>query len=166
VLNSSKNKKLILLVLLIIVWFQGKPFAQHDTLYPPFPNHSSIGFIDSIVIQLYSVDDSVDIFYTLNGETPTISSTRYSAPIVIRETSTLKGVCVKHGVVSGLMTQKYTKKSLGIVPLNKGYQIVKTDQSQSRFDFLGRFVREKPPLQPLLSSYQDGENYYMVFMAL
>ena len=50
-----------------------------------------------------------DIYYTLDGNTPTTASTKYTGPISISETKTLKAFAVKEGMnSSAVTTAEYT----------------------------------------------------------
>ncbi len=48
------------------------------------------------------------IYYTLDGTTPTTSSTRYTQPLTISETTTVKAIAVSDGEESATATAKYT----------------------------------------------------------
>lgn len=49
------------------------------------------------------------IYYTLNGNTPTTSSTQYSSPITLSEACTIKAIAVKSGMTnSAVASQSYT----------------------------------------------------------
>ena len=51
------------------------------------------------------------IYYTLDGSTPTASSTLYSAPITLSDTTTVKAIAIKDGVSSSVTSRTYTKGS-------------------------------------------------------
>ena len=51
------------------------------------------------------------IYYTLDGSTPTASSTLYSAPITLSDTTTVKAIAIKDGVSSSVTSRTYTKSS-------------------------------------------------------
>lgn len=53
------------------------------------------------------------IYYTLDGSTPTASSEPYLRPIVLSATTTVKAVAVKEGVVSDVCSATYVKMDLG-----------------------------------------------------
>jgi PKD repeat protein len=56
-----------------------------------------------------NLDTGVDIYYTLNGDTPTTSSTLYTGPISIGATATLKFIAVDDaGNISDVQTEVYT----------------------------------------------------------
>ncbi|MEI8364730.1 MAG: chitobiase/beta-hexosaminidase C-terminal domain-containing protein, partial [archaeon] len=61
-------------------------------------------------VSLSSITSGTSIYYTLDGSTPTTSSTLYSAtPIAISSTTILKAIAVKSGYnPSEIMTEKYT----------------------------------------------------------
>ena len=60
------------------------------------------------VVRLSCDDPNADIHYTLNGSTPTQSSTRYtSSGIIIEADCTVKAIAYKDGKSGGVMTEKY-----------------------------------------------------------
>ena len=54
---------------------------------------------------------STSIYYTLDGSTPTTSSSLYTGPIAINYTTTLKAICVNNGVSSSVTSATYTLDS-------------------------------------------------------
>lgn len=52
--------------------------------------------------------EGATIYYTLDGTTPTASSTAYSEPLTISQTTTVKAIAVKDGEESEVSTAKYT----------------------------------------------------------
>ena len=66
-------------------------------------------------IELSTTTKDADIYYTTDGTTPTVKSTKYTKAISVSKTSTLKAIAVLSGVlVSDVMSVDYTiKKSSG-----------------------------------------------------
>lgn len=63
----------------------------------------------SVTLKTGTVD--ADIYYTTDGSTPTVNSTKYTKAISITKTSTLKAIAVKKGVLaSAVMSVEYTIK--------------------------------------------------------
>ena len=57
--------------------------------------------------------DGADIYYTLNGSTPSKSSIKYTSPVTINEVCTLKAIAYKDGYeTSEVLTEKYTVKKI------------------------------------------------------
>lgn len=50
--------------------------------------------------------DGVDVYYTINGDTPTENSSKYTAPFTITETTTVKAIAVKNGLKSLVTTKE------------------------------------------------------------
>lgn len=62
-------------------------------------------------VALTTATKDAEIYYTTDGSTPTAKSTKYTKEITVSQTSTLKAVAVKNGVVSkNVLTVEYTIK--------------------------------------------------------
>ncbi|OIP82721.1 MAG: hypothetical protein AUK44_07030 [Porphyromonadaceae bacterium CG2_30_38_12] len=60
-------------------------------------------------VSLATSTDGATIYYTANGDAPTVSSTLYSSPIAVNSTTTLKAIAVKSGLDNSLVsTAAYT----------------------------------------------------------
>lgn len=58
-----------------------------------------------------SAESGAEIRYTTDGTTPTASSTLYSAPITLTDTTTVKAIALKNGLNSSVATKVFTKSS-------------------------------------------------------
>lgn len=69
-------------------------------------------FTESTQVSM-SAESGAQIRYTTDGSTPTASSTLYSAPITLTETTTVKAIAIKDGVSSSVTSRTYTKGGNG-----------------------------------------------------
>ena len=69
-------------------------------------------FTESTQVSM-SAESGAEIRYTLDGSTPTSSSTLYSAPVTLSDTTTVKAIAIKDGVSSSVTSRTYTKTSGG-----------------------------------------------------
>ena len=67
-----------------------------------------VNFVSSTTVTI-SHDDADHIYYTINGSTPTTSSTEYSAPFPLTNTTTVKAIAVKGSVSSDVVSKTFTK---------------------------------------------------------
>lgn len=58
-----------------------------------------------------TAESGAEIRYTTDGTTPTASSTLYSAPITLTDTTTVKAIALKNGLNSSVATKVFTKSS-------------------------------------------------------
>lgn len=66
-------------------------------------------FDGSTYVSLACETEGATIYYTQNGDTPTVESAIYSVPISITSTTTIKAIAVKDGVESAVATQEFVK---------------------------------------------------------
>ena len=74
-----------------------------------------------VVFSFNETDESLptQIRYTTNGEDPTISSTLYTEPIIVEETTTIKAIsCDEEGLYSGIKSLTLTKVPVYTVTLS------------------------------------------------
>jgi hypothetical protein len=66
-------------------------------------------YTSQVIVTLASATEGAAIYYTTNGNTPTVNSTRYTGPITITQTATLKAVAVMSDMEnSDIMAETYT----------------------------------------------------------
>ena len=67
-------------------------------------------FSDSTTVSL-SGPDGADIYYTLDGSTPTSESTMYTEEFGLSETTTVKSIAILNGVSSEVASKTFTKNA-------------------------------------------------------
>lgn len=67
-------------------------------------------FTESTQVSM-SAESGAEIRYTTDGSTPTASSSLYSAPITLTDTTTVKAIAIKDGVSSAVTSRVYTKSA-------------------------------------------------------
>lgn len=70
-----------------------------------------VAFLDSTTISLKAPLENMTIYYTTNGDTPTKSSTKYTAPFSISETTTLKTRAFRGDLASEIKSAVIEKQS-------------------------------------------------------
>jgi len=68
--------------------------------------------------------EGADIYYTVDGTDPTTSSTKYTTPITVSQTTTIKAVAALNGETSEVATAKYTISDTASDPNTKTFQLV------------------------------------------
>ncbi len=77
------------------------------------------------------------IYYTLDGTAPTTSSTRYTQPLTISETTTAKAIAVSDGEESATATAKYTIGATASDPDTKTFRLVSSvDELESGMRYI------------------------------
>ena len=85
------------------------PSPAPDTLAAPTISGNTT-FSESTEVSI-SAADGAEIRYTLDGSTPTASSTLYSEPFTVTETTSVKAVAVKDGQTSEVASKTFVKSS-------------------------------------------------------
>ncbi len=85
----------------------------------PFTGPASGSYVESPVITLASPTPGAVIYYTLDGSTPTTSSLRYSKPIVITQTTTIRSIAI----APGFRPSEVATASFAIQPKSTPYRI-------------------------------------------
>lgn len=64
---------------------------------------------DTLSVTLATSTEGADIYYTTDGTTPTMQSTKYSEAISLTGTATINAIAVKVGMIPSVFTATYTK---------------------------------------------------------
>ena len=81
--------------------------SQSESLAAPTISGKT-SFTDSTTVSL-SGPDGADIYYTLDGSTPTAESTMYTEEFGLSDTTTVKAVAIKDGQSSQVVSKTFTK---------------------------------------------------------
>ena len=73
--------------------------------------NKKIAFVDSAIIKLSVAMTDSDIYYTADGSEPTMESTLYRKPIVIKNNCEIKAIACKGGRASGLAKSTVEKQN-------------------------------------------------------
>lgn len=92
-------------------------------------------YTEAQTVTISCATEGVAIYYTTDGSTPTASSTRYTSPIVIEETTTLKAIAVNaDGEESLVATAKYI---IGAISDTKNFKrVTSTDELVSGMRYI------------------------------
>lgn len=86
------------------------PETSNVVAAPTFSGETQ--FTESTQVTM-SAESGAEIRYTLDGSTPTSSSTLYSTPVTLTDTTTVNAIAIKDGVSSSVTSRTYTKTSGG-----------------------------------------------------
>ena len=71
-------------------------------------------FLDKTIISITHPEPGVTIYYTVNGSTPDTNSLKYTGPIPLTATTTVKAIAVKNGFLnSGVAEETYVREAPG-----------------------------------------------------
>jgi len=70
----------------------------------PVINPDGGDYQDEVVVSITTTTPSANIYYTIDGSTPTDASLLYSAPFTLTEDATVKAIAMKDGMVTSTMT--------------------------------------------------------------
>ncbi len=92
-------------------------------------------YTEAQTVTISCATEGVAIYYTTDGSTPTVSSTRYTSPITIGETTTLKAIAVNaDGEESLVATAKYI---IGAISDTKNFKrVTSTDELVSGMRYI------------------------------
>ena len=89
---------------LTIVWEDGT--SSSDVSTPVISGTTP--FVGSTQVSISCETSGASIYYTTDGNAPTISSTLYSAPFTINATTTVKAIAVKNSQTSNVASMLFT----------------------------------------------------------
>lgn len=77
-----------------LTWTAGAPTTTAAPLFTPAPGT----YYSEIDVAMMSPTEGAAVYYTLDGTTPSVASTQYTAPINISTNTTIKAIAVKAGL--------------------------------------------------------------------
>jgi len=84
--------------------------ADNKIVLNPVIEGGDISFKEDKTIRIYSNEKNINYYYTVDGSSPSTSSKKYSAPITINASATIKAIAVNSkGDASYITTAKYKK---------------------------------------------------------
>ena len=83
------------------------PLTGNEIVAPTFSPESGT-YTEAQSVTISCATNGASIYYTTNGTDPTTSSTKYSGPITISKTTTLKAIAFKNNVTSSVASATYT----------------------------------------------------------
>ena len=90
------------------------PRTAQDTVKTPVIRPNGGRFYGSETITITCPTDGADIYYTLDGTTPTTGSKQYTGAFKIKESTTVKAIAVKANYIdSAVATAEFTKRTGG-----------------------------------------------------
>ena len=91
-------------------WRAQKVPMSYDVYFSP---ESGATFTDTLTVTLTPGKAGLPIRYTLDGSTPTTSSTLYTGPITLTQTTTIRAVTVTDGVAGPVFEATYSISDIG-----------------------------------------------------
>ena len=76
----------------------------------PIADPDGGNFTGSVEVELSCGTEGAEIYYTTNGSNPTSASTKYTEPITLSATTTVKAIAIKAGISSEIMSKTFTKQ--------------------------------------------------------
>lgn len=142
---------------------QNEPFdytmemgGEIPTVRKPYFSPTGGTYYEPVEVTIVSPTDGATVYYTSDGTTPTTSSTAYTAPITIEETTTLKAIAAKDDAVSHVAVATYVIKG-GEQP-TEGECIWSED-----FDGIGNKVPVEQVQNAKAIYYGDDGQYCLVY---
>lgn len=114
----------------------------------------------TVTMQAIAISGTPDIYYTTDGQEPTAQSNKYTEPIKITSTTTIKAVAILNGVASEVQTYTYTYKEPQTTPITvKFYRpAIWTKVYLWAWTKAGVNIFDKWPGEEMVDP--DGDNWY------
>lgn len=105
------------------------------------PTITAANVENGVKITLKSATSNTEIYYTLDGTTPTVNDTLYSAPFVIDEAGTynIRAIAYKNGSYSGIGSSNKTVYDCGY-DVSSANKVMKTTYSSSKKMYAVEFI--------------------------
>lgn len=88
----------------------------------PFVTPMGSTFEDSLSVRFATITPEADIYYTVDGSVPSLHSPRYSAPLTLSATTTIKAFAMVAGRSSRIVTSEFIRtKRIGAIALRSPY---------------------------------------------
>ncbi|PAV03283.1 chitobiase/beta-hexosaminidase C-terminal domain-containing protein [Methanobacterium bryantii] len=116
-------------VTLTVTNADGVQDTTSKTIYIVLASANPVGgnYSNGKTVNLATDDTNATIYYTLNGTDPTLYGTKYTGPLTISKTTTVKYAAVDNGNWSSVYTQTYTiAPSVTASPVGGSYNTSKT----------------------------------------
>ena len=89
--------------------FYGTALEQPDKVATPVISPEGGEVTDPVTVTIICATEGATIYYTKDGSTPSASSIEYTGTFLVEETTTVKAIAVKAGMVnSGIASETYT----------------------------------------------------------
>ena len=85
--------------------------ASGETVETPTFSPKAGTYTEAQTVTIACATSGATIYYTTNGSTPSSTSTKYTSPITVSETTTLKAIAIKGSAKSSVATATYTIKA-------------------------------------------------------
>ncbi len=83
-------------------------FRGLSLVAPPTFTPAAGAYTDAVQVTISCAQEGAVIYYTVDGSTPTTNSTRYTGPITVESSTTIKAISVADGESSDVVTANYS----------------------------------------------------------
>jgi hypothetical protein len=117
-----------------------------DLTNPPAIQSDFDMMVDSLSVKLVTDRENVQIYYTINGTEPNITSFRYSQPFFVNKSGVVQARCFRNGKpVSGISTKMFRKvKPFSASPVKSPSSGILFNYFEGEWDLIPDFSQLKP----------------------